>query len=281
MKTISLVLQSFMVFLLIGCQPEPKPASSQNPSVKPTAAVEKPATPPDTSRCKLTLGYETWEPYQFMTLDNKAAGLDIELVGAAVHAMGCDLVTEQGSWTTLLGRLKEGSLDMLAGSSKTAAREEFAVFSAPYRQEQFELFVLKDRAASMPQTSITDYVNAGHKVGLTSEYFYGEELTSLYQQDGLKPQFFEASMGELNLARLIDGDIDAMLEDSFVARSMLRRKGLSNQIGSLGLTLGTKDVFVMFSKAKISEQQVTEFNQGLKRIRDDGSYLQIMQKYQQ
>lgn len=285
MRALSFVLSLCLGLMLAGCGPQPvstpdnkSPASSAIPATPVTAA---PVATTPAEVCKLTLGYEAWEPYQYTGLDQKAAGLDIELITAVAKNMGCQLVTQQGAWMDLVQQLRDGKIDMVAGASRTAAREQFALFSAPYRQEQFQLFILTSKSASMPETTLSDFIDKGHKIGIISEYFYGDEFSALYQEPAKKAAFVEASLGELNIARLLDGDIDGMLEDSFVARSMLRRKGLSDQIGQQGIVLQSNDVYVMFSKVSVPEARVLQFNQALKNIRNSGEYMLVVDKYQQ
>lgn len=289
MRALSFVFGLCLGLLLTGCSPQPantpdnqSPASSSSSPTSASAPVtttQPTATAADV--CKLMLGYEAWEPYQYTGLDQKAAGLDIELISAVAKNMNCQLVTKQGAWMDLVQQLRDGKIDMVAGASRTAAREQFALFSAPYRQEQFQLFVLTSKSASMPESTLSEFVDKGHKIGIISEYFYGDEFGALYQEPAKKSAFVEASLGELNIARLLDGDIDGMLEDSFVARSMLRRKGLSDQIGQQGIVLQSNDVYVMFSKVSVPESQVIQFNQALKNIRNSGEYMLIIDKYQQ
>lgn len=268
---------------LFACGPQPTAVekapvakSAEVSAVSPASQTTEPAT-----ACLLKLGYEAWEPYQYTNLDNTAAGLDIELLQAVMDKMGCTLQTRQGSWTELVAAVKSGELDLLPGASQTEARRAFAHFSMPYRTEQFTLFVRSAESAAYPQTTLTDFVLAGHKVGIISDYFYGEEFAELSAQDAVKANIVEASLAELNLARLLDDDIDGMLEDGFVARSMLRRKGLDQQIGAHSINLASSDVFVMFSKATVSAERVEAFNQALKQIQADGSYQRIVARYQQ
>lgn len=293
MRALNVVLNITFVLMLASCGPQPTPSPDNKSTANASTAAAPAATPQTTTdakastaaampaACKFTLGYEAWEPYQFMGLDQKAAGLDIELINAVVKNMNCQLVTVQGAWMDLVSQLREGKIDMLAGASRTAAREQFALFSAPYRQEQFQLFVLVSKTASMPETTLADFINKGRKIGIISEYYYGDVFDELYRDPAKKAAFVEASMGELNVARLIDNDIDGMLEDSFVARSMLRRKGLSEQIGPHGIVLQSNDVYVMFSKVSVPEDKVLQFNQALKNIRNSGEYMLIVDKYQQ
>lgn len=264
----------------MSAQSESKPASSSTPEVKTPAAVAAANTAaPEAALCQLKLGFEAWEPYQYTALDNKPSGLDIELVEAIAQQMGCKINAQQGSWTELISALKAGTVDLLLGASITPARQEYAHFSDPYRQEQFVLFVRSADVAGYPQNSLAEFIGAGKKVGIISEYYYGAEFADLYNQAALKQQFIEASLGELNLARLLDEDIDGMLEDSFVGHAMLRRKGLDKQIGAHSISMGNTDVFVMFSKATVKAEQVSAFNQALAAIKADGRYNSIIQRY--
>lgn len=280
MKSTSFLCLIPLFLFISACGPKtPAPASTAQPEVTPTtaSAAAEPAKPAAT--CQLKLGFEAWEPYQYTSLDNKPAGLDIELVQAIAGQMGCEIAAQQGTWMDLIGALKTGGVDLLLGASVTPARQEYAYFSEPYRQEQFVLFVRSEDVAGYPQNTLADFVGSGKKVGIISEYYYGAEFAELFKQDALKQQFVEASLGELNLARLLDEDIDGMLEDSFVGHAMLRRKGLDKQIGAHSISMGNTDVFVMFSKATVKPEQVSAFNQALATIKADGRYNAIVQRY--
>lgn len=276
MKTSCFAVTFICCLLLSACGPQAPKNVSSAAAAAPATAVATAAPAP---QCTLKLGFEAWEPYQFMSMDDQPAGLDIELVQAVATEMGCVISGQQGSWTDLIAALKAGEVDLLLGASVTPARQEFAYFSDPYRNEQFVLFVRSADVAGYPQTTLADFVAAGKKVGIISEYYYGEEFAGLYAQDQLKPQFVEASLGELNLARLIDEDIDGMLEDSYVGHAMLKRKGLAQQIGAHAISLGNNDVYVMFAKASVSQQQVEAFNQALATLKGDGRYNAILARY--
>ena len=290
MKILTLLSCITLVLLQIGCKPAPEtpqaPADTATPpAAEQTATAVVPTTPPPTATpaepCQLKLGFEAWEPYQYVGLDQKPAGLDIELVQAVAVKMNCEITPQQGTWVELIAGLKAGEVDMLLGASKTVAREEYAFFSEPYRQEQFVLFVRATEVAGLPQNTMTEFLSAGKKLGIVSEYFYGDELAKLYSDDKLKANFVEAPLSELNLARLVDEEIDGMLEDRFVAASMLRRKGLDKTISPHSISLGDNEVYVMFSKTSVTDSKVNAFNAAMAAIRQNGEYDAILARYQQ
>ncbi len=273
MRSIKLLLWLAVLSIVVSCEPASAPDSAV--PVEP-AAQRMSAVPP---QCSLTMGFDAWEPYQYMTVGNTVTGLDVELVRAVAANMQCELNIVQGSWVELLGLLKEGKIDFVLGASVTEDRQSFAYFSEPYRQEQFALYVRADDAG-LAVTDIKSFASAGHKLGIVNEYYYGDEIAELYASTQFRPQFVGAIISEMNMARLLDEEIDGFLEDSFVATSILRRKGLDGLIKPHQITLGNNDVFVMFSKATVEEQLVEEFNRGLATIKSNGLYQQIVQRYQ-
>lgn len=274
MKTYKLLVV-VLAITLAGCEPsmQQPQTQAQAPATDTPASteVEKPA-------CNMTMGMDAWEPYQYISVGNTVTGLDVELVQAVAAGMQCELDVVQGSWLELLTLLKDGEVDFVLGASKTPDREEFAYFSEPYREERFQLYVRKEQAG-LPFDDLKAFIGAGHKVGIVNEYFYGDEVAALYADETHKDKFVGAIISELNMARLLDEEIDGLLEDSFVGASILRRKGLDKYIQPHSISLGASDVYVMFSKSSVTEQQVQRFNSGLQQLRDDGSYNRIVDKY--
>jgi len=111
---------------MVSCNPAPSNGQHNKDTLP--AKVAPPLPAKDTN-CEFTLGFDAWEPYQYKVIGDQVSGLDIELVEAVVNEICCRLVFEQGTWVSLLAKLKAGDVDILLGASKTAAREEFALFS--------------------------------------------------------------------------------------------------------------------------------------------------------
>lgn len=236
----------------------------------------------DSKPCQLTLGYDSWEPYQYLDIGNEVRGMDVELVRMVADRMPCKINYAQGTWIELLPKLRNGEIDLLLGASKTPDREKFALFSDAYRGEEFYMYVRKDDNEDLSKhTSFTDFVNSGNKVGIVEDYFYGDEISGLRDKKESNKQFVGAIMGELNIARLLDEDIDAFVEDSFVGASMLRRKGLNSLIVPQGLKVNTGQVYMMFSRKSVSPDVVAKFNKALGDVKNSGEYDALLKLYKQ
>jgi len=232
-----------------------------------------------TESCQFVLGFDAWEPYQYADVGDRVAGLDIELVAAVVKGMGCQLTYQQGTWVDLLMALKEGEVDILLGASKTEAREQFAFFSDAYRMEEFSLYIRKGDKVRSEYKTLAEFIDNGSKIGIVGDYIYGTDVAAYLDSPETSKYFVNAIMGELNVARLLDGDIDGYLEDSFVGATLLRRKALSSYIVAHGITIHTGDAYVMLSQKSVTPEQLSHFNSQLEKVKNSDIYRDILDKY--
>ncbi len=229
--------------------------------------------------CSLVMGWDPWEPYLYEDFDGTIRGLDIELISAMAAKAGCDISFEKASWTELLRRLREGEVDVVAGASETDARQEFAWFSDPYRRESFALYVRDTEAGKYPSTVMYDVLVMGLKIGVVSDYVYGEEIAGLQDSERFAEQFIEVPISELNYVSLMDYKIDGFLEDPFVAATILRKKGFDEDIEQHPLVIDGGAVHFMFSKESVGIETVLSLNEALSGLIADGSYQAILDKY--
>jgi polar amino acid transport system substrate-binding protein len=281
MKLYQLVLFVLASFALIACSPEQSTSKSSASSEADSQQVKSMAMDKAMPECSVRLGFDVWEPYQYVDVDGQIRGADVEVIGHILSKMNCEVEYLQGTWVSLLEDIQKGNVDMLLGASRTEAREQFAMFSAPYRMEEFTLYIRKDDEIRANYQDITDFIENGSKIGVVGDYYYGPRISALLDGEMTSDNFVTGIMGELNIARLLDLDIDGFLEDSFVGASMLRRKGLGSYIVAHSFTVNTGDIFVMFSKDSVEPEMVTKFNQHLQTFKNSGEYEKIMAKYSQ
>lgn len=279
MKIYYLFLLLLLSFIMNACKPQPSIEHTQlAPLVitKTTVTMEKQI--PDKS-CQFVLGFDAWEPYQYEDVGERVAGLDIELVATVLENMGCQLTYQQGTWVDLLVALKQGEVDILLGASKTEAREKFAFFSDAYRMEEFSLYIRKGDKVRAGYKTLSEFIQNASRIGIVEDYFYGPDVSMLLDNTETSQYFADAIMGELNVARLLDEDIDGFFEDSFVGASLLRRKALSNYIVAHGITIQTGNAYVMFSQKSVTPKQLSDFNTQLAEVKNSDVYQIILDKY--
>ena len=277
------VLSVCLSALLLGaCQPAanqspaaPQAASATTPDAAPAA---NPAPSPD---CHFTIGFDAWEPYQYIDVGNEVSGLDIEIARQLLDNMNCTATFRAGTWVALLSELRSGQVDILLGASQTPARQEFAFFSEPYRTEQYSLYVRKDELADMSYASVASFIEDGKRVGVVEDYYYGPQVSMLRDGIATTKYFVSAIIGELNIARLLDKNIDGFLDDTYVGAAFIRRKALGDYIAAQGLIIDSGDAHFMFSKQSVSPEQVAAFNQALQQAKANHELEAIFGRYRQ
>jgi polar amino acid transport system substrate-binding protein len=262
------ILISCFLFMLFGCS---ESAKNEKPEVKKINLM--------TSSCQLNMGWDPWEPYQYLTPDDSVRGLDIDLIKAIANEAGCNVNYIQKSWMDLLRDVKDGNIDLVAGASKNQSREEFAYFSDNYRHESFILYVRTGETQKYANKSLKELLDSNFRLGATDDYIYGDMVTALQDDPKYKSKFVYVPMTEVNYYNLLERKTDGFLEDPFVAAFTLKRKGLQEQIEAYPIEIHSGDVAIMFSKKSVKAETVTAFNQAIVRLKASGEYQNIMTKY--
>ena len=225
------------------------------------------------------MGWDPWEPYQYLTPDDEVRGLEIDIIKAIASEADCNISFVQKSWMKLLHGIRSGNIDMVAGASKTKTREQFAYFSDNYRDESFILYVRVGESEKYANQSLKELLTSGFKVGVTEDYIYGDMVNALQDDPVYKSNFIYVPITEVNYYNLLQNNIDGFLEDPFVAAFTIKRKGLQGQIDAHPLEIHSGNVAIMFSKKSVSSETVTAFNQALSRLKQNGEYQKIIAKY--
>ncbi len=230
--------------------------------------------------CLLTMGWEPWEPYQYLSPTGEIWGFDVQLARTIGENAGCRIEFERDSWAALLEKIASGDIDFISGATATPEREAFALFSDPYRSEDFALYVRSGDVTRWSGAELRELLESGMRIGVTDSYVYGDEITALQDDPQFADSFVPAATGDVNISRLLDGAVDGFIEDIFVATASIRREGLEEEIAVHPLVLETgAEVRFMFSRASTTEDVVARFNDALEQIRTSGRYTEIEDRY--
>ncbi len=271
----SLVACSFLILAACSESTDTENAAATNAATG-TVASEPVAS---ATECNLRMGWDPWEPYQYLTPEGEVRGLEVDLLSALAAEAGCDVTFVQDNWVNLLAGIRDGSIDMLGGATRTPSREEFAYFSDNYRCETFSLYIRAGESELYAGKSLQELLEGGFRLGVTEEYLYGDEVNALQDDEKLGASFVHVPITEVNYYNLTQGNIDGFLEDPFVAAFTIRRKGLQGQIEALPLEVHSTDVSIIFSKQSVDENDVQAFNKALVKLKEAGEYDEILAKY--
>lgn len=99
-----------------------------------------------------------WEPFWLKDDNGKLSGFDIEILEAVVTGAGFSIIHTEYAvpWARHWKYIEHGDMDLCTSASRTAEREKFAYFTAPYRHEYLGLFFRKGEADNYDIKEIED-----------------------------------------------------------------------------------------------------------------------------
>ena len=251
----------------------PPPTESANP----TAAAPDPAPVPPA--CELVMGWDPWEPYQYEIAGGQVFGLDVDLVTAVARNADCDITFQKGSWRDLLQQLEAGEIHLLAGATRTAEREAFARFTRPYRDEEFLLFIHNDRMDELADSDLAGLMEGGLRIGVIEDYLYGEPVSGYQDNDGFAEQFVYSALAETNIGRLMDGEVEGIIEDKYVGAAIIRHKDLADVVATHPLRFSSNAVSFMVSRASVDEATFERLDASVGELLDSGAIEKVLAQY--
>ena len=274
MQTLPRLLSIGLVLGLAACSDSaPPPTESANP----TAAAPSPAPAPPV--CELVMGWDPWEPYQYEIAGGQVFGLDVDLVTAVAADAGCDISFRKGSWRELLQQLEAGEIHLLAGATRTAEREAFARFTRPYRDEEFLLFVPAARVDELSASDLADLMADGLRLGVIEDYLYGEPVSGYQDDAAYADQFVYSALAETNISRLMDGEVEGIVEDKYVGAAILRHKDLAEVIVTHPTRFSSNAVSFMVSRSAVDEATFERIDDSVGKLLDSGAIDKVLAQY--
>ena len=239
-------------------------------------------SPPKTLRC----GWYSWDPYQYVTVKDeykRLTGLDVQLVKEIFGRIGYEVTYDEVSWAQHLRDIKSGDRDIVSGAFKNREREEYAYFSAPFRQETDVLYMRRGEATAYQAEDLEAlfrrFKELGFRLGVIEGYYYGPVAMRYIDDPANAPAIVKAPTDLVNVERLLEHRIDGFLADRVAANTLVWRLHSQQLVEQHPLTIFVEDIYVMFSKKTTSPQLVEAFNGALAQSRKSGEYARIVTGY--
>ncbi|HVJ62560.1 MAG TPA: transporter substrate-binding domain-containing protein, partial [Tahibacter sp.] len=127
------------------------------------------------------------------------------------------------SWADAMDALRDRRVDMLSAAFASKAREEFALFTAPYLRLPCAVFVRGDSGLTLNQLD-------GRNIGVAFEHVCQEDLDALARKAQIKVLRTSAEA----LKALVDGRVDALAGDLVTLQASANRLGVRDQLSIAG-----------------------------------------------
>ncbi|EAK0460407.1 basic amino acid ABC transporter substrate-binding protein [Campylobacter upsaliensis] len=208
-----------------------------------------------------------YKPFDYKE-DAKLTGLDIDLVNEIAKREGIELTWVEMSFDGLIPALKTGKIDMIASAmSATEDRRKSVDFSDVYYTTKNLYIKKKDNEALNSKEDLEGKI-IGVQLGTLQEpAAKAIKDTKMQSNESLSVVIME----------LKEGKIDAVVADKDVSTGYLKEN--ADLIGFFEEEDGSEGFSFAFDKDK-QKEAIEKFNKGLKDLKADGTYEQILTKYE-
>lgn len=232
------------------------------------------------SECSLTLGWEPWEPYQYIDKKDQLVGFDIDLISAITSDMGCTLDFKEIVWARGLVEVQSGTIDMMAHADYTDERNTWAHYTVPYRDSSQVLYVKNGDAEKYPMSSLKDAISTGFKIGVGRGVYLGEQFENYLTIPEFKKQIYYIPTVEIQQYNILQaGHVDGYIRSITAIDSLRRTLGDKLNLEIHPLPIRTSKQHVIFSRKTVDRKLVDKFNSSLDNIVQSGRYKEIEDRY--
>lgn len=208
---------------------------------------------------------EEWPP--FVSSEMPRNGWAMEVARAALEPQGYDVTLELVPWARAMRCAKSGRCDGLYLSYYVEERTEWAAFSDPIGELRTGLFKLRERDIAFE--TLEDL--RPYTIGITRGAAVSEEFDSA---DYLRKA--PVAHDSVNLKKLLRGRVDLVVAAEPVLKHLIRTtlpEAQHDAFKFMSPHLSVQTLHMAISKNSPGyERKLRDFNEGLARIRADGTY---------
>ena len=219
----------------------------------------------------VTVVANIWPPYVDESLDGD--GLAMKIVSTAFKKVGYDPQVRVEKWEKALAGSKLGVYDVAGAIWKTDKRKEKLLYSDAYLTNNIVL--ITQSSNTMTYSAMSDL--RGLLVGVLKDYEYDQKFMA-----DARILKFQANRLTQNLIAVQKGSLDLAIADKRLAMYELKHfmGNNSSDFRFLPKPLSSRKLYIA---APIANEQsktlIKKFNQGLAKMKKDGSYQKIIDEY--
>jgi len=222
---------------------------------------------------KLKFTVSEWPPYEF-SQNGTQKGTDIEITKAVCKEMGRDVEFIFYPWKRCLMVAEQKEVDGILSLTTSKEREAFLTYTSEVLNTSDNILFYSNNN-KIKFDSYNDL--KGKNIGFSAGYTYGDE----FEKHG-KDKLFTldpATNEEQNFKKLDAGRTDAFICDKIVGLYMLNQLGFKSKISPLPKVVSSFDLYLAFTKKPGNDKLAEDFSAALKKIKKNGTYEKIIDKY--
>ena len=235
------------------------------------AAAETTAAAADSDKVWQIVTDTAFKPFEYTDDSGKLVGIDVDIVAAIAEDQGFKYEIKSIGWDASIAACQAGQADgMIAGASITDERKSSGwIFSDGYYDANQSMAVAEN-------SDITGFDGLkGKSVAVKTASMSADYAESLKDQYGFEITYFEDS--PTMYQAVVGGQVAACFDDTPIMASNIKDTGLGMKIVDGTGNDPAEYGFAIFDSSK--QELVDMFNAGLKDIKANGKYDEIIATY--
>lgn len=210
-----------------------------------------------------------YPPLSIVLENGRAGGFSVDLLEAALKAMGRKVSFEVGEWSDIKLKLEEGRVDVLPLVGRTPEREQVFDFTVPYLSLYGAVFVRKDQYGIHTLEDLR-----GRKVGVLR----GDNAEEFLRRNAITKDLIATRLYDEAFQKLSSGELDAVVVQRLVGLNIVQKLGLTNITAAIAPLKEFRQDFC-FAVKEGDKRLLAQLNEGLSVIIADGTYEELHSKW--
>ncbi|RKD21619.1 polar amino acid transport system substrate-binding protein [Caminicella sporogenes DSM 14501] len=212
-------------------------------------------------------GDNYFPPFEYVDENGVYKGFNVDIMRAIAIEMGIDVELKPMPWFQVILALNEKKIDAIQGMKYSKIRNYIYDFSEPYIVTSQAIFVHIDNKCIVDLQDLY-----GKKVAVQKNDIALDMLKNIQNID-----IIETENQENALDRLLKGKVDAYVGNKLTGLYIIQKKGYAKNIKIVGEEINPQKYCFAVNKG---DKKILEiFNEGLHRIKKNGTYDKIYKKW--
>ena len=223
----------------------------------------------------LRLVTDQWIPYENLS-DADAPGFSTEVLKGVFAAMKQEVSFEELPWARAARLVFRGERDALFTAFYDEERARFCHFpKEPLARDKWIFFVRAADAGRLKFSSFADLL--GHEIAVLRGASISPEFWAFARE---QPTIRETASDEVNMRMLEAGRVDYVVASFVNGMRLIKSLSLGGKITPLlSRSLKEDDLYVIFSKERVTLGFVDAFSDALRRFKQTDAFRAIYRKY--
>jgi polar amino acid transport system substrate-binding protein len=238
-------------------------------------AVIAAVAPAPSVAAPLRLVTDQWVPYENLS-DARAPGFSTEVLKGVFASMKQDVSFEEFPWARAAQLVFRGERDGIFTAFYNEERARYCHFpSEPLARDKWIFFVRSADAARLRFSSFDDL--AGHDIAVLRGASISPEF---WEFAGRHQRVVETASDEANFRMLEAGRVEYVVASFVNGMRLISSLGFEGKIAPLlARSLKEDDLYVIFSKQRVTPEFVTHFSAALRRFKQTPAFRTIYRRY--